>query len=150
MRFGRRSSSCTAILLAGISATLPASVVPPVRHGSAAPKPVVKSVVKRTAAKPVAAKSKLKYQASIDDRRATEIQTALIKSGYLSGQPSGHWDSSTEAAMAKLQADNGWQTKLVPDSRALIKIGLGPSAAPKPDSDTVANQAGPSGPLSQR
>jgi hypothetical protein len=29
--------------------------------------------------------------------------------------------------MQKLQADNGWQTKLVPDSRAIIKLGLGPS-----------------------
>jgi hypothetical protein len=31
--------------------------------------------------------------------------------------------------MGKLQGDNGWQTKLVPDSRALIKLGLGPSTA---------------------
>jgi hypothetical protein len=31
--------------------------------------------------------------------------------------------------MAKLQADNGWQTKLVPDSRALIKLGLGPNTS---------------------
>jgi hypothetical protein len=31
--------------------------------------------------------------------------------------------------MEKLQADNGWQTKLVPDSRAIIKLGLGPSTA---------------------
>ena len=29
--------------------------------------------------------------------------------------------------MQKLQADNGWQTKLVPDSRAIIKLGLGPA-----------------------
>jgi hypothetical protein len=27
----------------------------------------------------------------------------------------------------KFQADQGWQTKLTPDSRALIKLGLGPS-----------------------
>ncbi len=64
-------------------------------------------------------------QRSIDDTRATQIQTALVKSGYLS-DPSGHWDSSTSAAMQKYQADNGWQTKLVPDSRAIIKLGLGP------------------------
>jgi peptidoglycan hydrolase-like protein with peptidoglycan-binding domain len=62
----------------------------------------------------------------MDSERATEIQTALIKSGYLTGTPSGHWDASSEAAMQKLQADNGWQTKLTPDSRALIKLGLGP------------------------
>jgi hypothetical protein len=41
--------------------------------------------------------------------------------------PSGHWDTATESAMQKYQADNGWQTKLIPDSRAIIKLGLGPS-----------------------
>jgi hypothetical protein len=64
-------------------------------------------------------------QRSIDDSRATQIQSALVKSGYLTG-PSGHWDSQTSAAMQKYQSDNGWQTKLVPDSRAIIKLGLGP------------------------
>lgn len=67
-------------------------------------------------------------QRVIDDSRATQIQSALIKSGYLSNDAaSGHWDSQTEAAMQKLQADNGWQTKLIPDSRAIIKLGLGPA-----------------------
>jgi hypothetical protein len=28
--------------------------------------------------------------------------------------------------MQKLQEDNGWQTRITPDSRALIKLGLGP------------------------
>ena len=63
--------------------------------------------------------------------RATEIQTALIKQGYLTGEPTGAWDAQTVAAMQKLQGDNGWQTKITPDSRALIKLGLGPK-------DTVA------------
>jgi hypothetical protein len=58
--------------------------------------------------------------------RATEIQTALIQRGYLVGEPTGVWDSSSIAAMQKLQGDNGWQTKITPDSRALIKLGLGP------------------------
>lgn len=62
---------------------------------------------------------------SIDSERATQIQNALIKAGYLTGVPSGTWDSTTQAAMEKLQSDNGWQTKLVPDSRAIIKLGLG-------------------------
>ncbi len=66
-------------------------------------------------------------QVGIDSTRATQIQTALIKSGYLSGEPSGVWDAQTESAMQKLQSDNGWQTKLVPDSRAIIKLGLGPN-----------------------
>ncbi len=69
----------------------------------------------------------------IDDSRASEIQTALVKAGYLPAV-SGHWDSDSQAAMQKLQADNGWQTKLIPDSRALIKLGLGPGAEAAPAS----------------
>jgi peptidoglycan hydrolase-like protein with peptidoglycan-binding domain len=69
-------------------------------------------------------------QRTIDDTRATQIQTSLIKSGYLSGEASGHWDSQTESAMQKFQEDNGWQTKLIPDSRAIIKLGLGPTQKP--------------------
>ena len=64
---------------------------------------------------------------AMPSERATEIQTALIKQGYLTGQPSGAWDAQTVAAMEKLQADNGWQSKITPDSRALIKLGLGPN-----------------------
>ena len=80
-------------------------------------------------------------QRSIDNQRATQIQAALVKTGYLTGtQASGHWDSTTEAAMQKFQADNGWQTKLVPDSRAIIKLGLGPSQ----DSAPTASNAAPS------
>lgn len=56
-----------------------------------------------------------------------EIQEALIKARYLEGEPSGVWDQSTRTAMAKFQGDNGWQVKVVPDSRALIKLGLGPN-----------------------
>jgi peptidoglycan hydrolase-like protein with peptidoglycan-binding domain len=61
--------------------------------------------------------------------RATEIQSALIQRGYLSGEPTGRWDDVTVSAMQKLQGDNGWQTKIPPDSRALIKLGLGPNGA---------------------
>jgi peptidoglycan hydrolase-like protein with peptidoglycan-binding domain len=68
-------------------------------------------------------------QRGIAPERATEIQKALIRENYLTGSPSGQWDASTEAAMQKFQADHGWQTKLTPDSRALIKLGLGPSSA---------------------
>lgn len=65
-------------------------------------------------------------QRSIEDSRASEIQNALAGAGYLPGQPSGHWDAATESAMQHYQADNGWQTRLMPDSRAIIKLGLGP------------------------
>ena len=66
-------------------------------------------------------------QQAIDSERAHEIQEALIRQHYLNGEPSGHWDAATELALRKFQGDQGWQTKTVPDSRALIKLGLGPS-----------------------
>jgi peptidoglycan hydrolase-like protein with peptidoglycan-binding domain len=65
-------------------------------------------------------------QQTIDSGRVTAIQQALIKEHYLAGEPTSHWDADTQAAMTKFQADQGWQTKLTPDSRALIKLGLGP------------------------
>ena len=66
-------------------------------------------------------------QRGIDPDRTRAIQTALIGRSYLAGEATGEWDATTEAAMQKFQADNGWQTKLMPDSRALIKLGLGPN-----------------------
>ena len=68
---------------------------------------------------------KVRGQQAIDPERATEIQQALIREHYLTGEASGKWDASTQAAMQKYQADQGWQTKLMPDSRALKKLGLG-------------------------
>jgi len=44
----------------------------------------------------------------------------------MDGEANGNWDAATLAAMQKFQADQGWQTKLMPDSRALKKLGLGP------------------------
>lgn len=69
---------------------------------------------------------KRRGQQKIDPQRATEIQEALIREHYLSGTASGKWDDTSQKAMEKFQADNGWQSKMVPDSRALIKLGLGP------------------------
>jgi hypothetical protein len=66
-------------------------------------------------------------QQAIDSARARQIQTALIREHYMQGVPSGSWDSATQAAMQRYQADHGWQSKTTPDSRALIKLGLGPT-----------------------
>ena len=66
-------------------------------------------------------------QQKIDPERTRQIQQALVREHYLSGEPSGKWDPATEDALQRYQADHGWQNKTVPDSRALIKLGLGPS-----------------------
>lgn len=69
---------------------------------------------------------KLRGQKAIDGDRAQEIQEALIREHYLKGSPTGKWDDATQSAMRHYQADQGWQSKTVPDARALIRLGLGP------------------------
>jgi hypothetical protein len=66
-------------------------------------------------------------QQKMDSDRVQSIQEALIRENYLKGEASGKWDAASEDAMRRYQNDHGWQTKEVPDSRALIKLGLGPS-----------------------
>jgi len=51
----------------------------------------------------------------------------LIREHYLKGDATGTWNQASEDAMRRYQADHGWQSKTVPDSRALITLGLGPS-----------------------
>ncbi|MFZ0957549.1 MAG: peptidoglycan-binding domain-containing protein, partial [Candidatus Sulfotelmatobacter sp.] len=66
-------------------------------------------------------------QQKIDSDRTQAIQEALIREHYLTGEATGKWTQATEDALRRYQADHGWQSKTVPDSRALIKLGLGPS-----------------------
>ena len=70
---------------------------------------------------------RVRGQQKIDSDRAEQIQEALIREHYLTGEPTGSWNTASEDAMRRYQADHGWQTKEVPDSRALIRLGLGPS-----------------------
>lgn len=65
-------------------------------------------------------------QTGISPERATQIQVALARYGYLPGTPTGSWDAPSIAAMRRLQSDHRWQTKFMPDARALIFLGLGP------------------------
>jgi Putative peptidoglycan binding domain len=94
------------------------------------------AIASRTHRPPTAGHSKksrratMHGQRAIDSSRATQIQTALIQKKYLSGSPTGQWDTQTQTAMQRYQADHGWQTKLMPDSRALISLGLGPTSTP--------------------
>jgi hypothetical protein len=72
-------------------------------------------------------KKRLRGQQKIDSERAHAIQEALIREHYLTGEATGTWNQASEEAMRRYQSDQGWQSKTVPDSRALIKLGLGPS-----------------------
>lgn len=71
--------------------------------------------------------TRVRGQQKIDSERARSIQEALIREHYLSGEPTGTWNAASEDAMRRYQAAHGWQSKTVPDSRALISLGLGPS-----------------------
>lgn len=83
-------------------------------------------------------------QQAMNSERVREIQAALIRERYLEGEPSGMWDTRSKSAMQRFQQDNGWQTKVVPDSRALIKLGLGPDHAGllNPDTADIATVPG--------
>ena len=94
---------------------------------------------------------KKRGQQAMDAARVSQIQQALIREHYLSGDATGKWDATTQAAMQKYQSDQGWQTKLLPDSRAIKKLGLGPdysnainapnsSFAPPPPASTIPTQ----------
>ncbi len=80
-------------------------------------------------------------QQVISSERAGQIQAALIREHRLDGEATGVWDQRTKDAMIRYQAENGWQTKITPDSRALIKLGLGPrhDGLLNPDSAALAS-----------
>ena len=118
---------------------------------------------KPAASKPAVSKSKTQHkkgrrktswkkhgQQGIQSDRVRAIQEALVREKYLIGEPSGVWDARSQAAMAKYQTDNGWQSKVTPDSRALIKLGLGPdhsqqalSGTPQASGNGVASATTP-------
>jgi hypothetical protein len=96
-----------------------------VRHASTSTNNQARSVAAKRKRAASAAR-RARGQRSISSERARQIQSALIREHYLDGKPSGVWDQRTKNAMIRYQAENGWKTKITPDSRALIKLGLGP------------------------
>jgi hypothetical protein len=143
-----RIGLCSLLCLAVHGLAIADTPTPPTKPAQASTTPAAKAkhhtsahtTGKRTSSQAIAQKSKSSHgkkgskysskkrgQQAIDSGRARQIQTALIREHYMQGEPSGSWDSSTQAAMKRYQADQGWQSKQIPDSRALIKLGLGPS-----------------------
>ena len=88
---------------------------------------------------------RLHGQQAIQAERVTQIQQALVREHYLTEEPNGDWDAATQAAMQKYQADQGWQTRLMPDSRALVKLGLGPDYSTAINAKDVASAPAPAG-----
>jgi peptidoglycan hydrolase-like protein with peptidoglycan-binding domain len=88
-------------------------------------------------------KARLHGQQAIDSARVTQIQQALIREHYFTGEANGKWDATTQSAMQKYQADQGWQTKLMPDSRAIKKLGLGPDYSNAINADNATFSAPP-------
>ena len=119
------------LIAATVLAAVPCLAVSPTHHTRATAHATIRH------GKPVAASHH--ETIGMPSERATQIQTALIKQGYLTGEPTGTWDAASVAAMQKLQGDNGWQTKITPDSRALIKLGLGPQADAVPSPASQAS-----------
>ena len=69
----------------------------------------------------------------IPTERVTEIQTALIKLGYLSGPASGQYDDGTVEAMKQFQSANHLPPTGLPSAHALKRLGV-----PKRSSDGYA------------
>ena len=65
---------------------------------------------------------------------------------YLAGPANGQWDTATIAAMQKYQADHGWQTRIMPDARALEKLGLGPDYSDALNAETASSSTPPPSP----
>ena len=111
--------------------------------GMACAKTPPKSKKHATTAK--SGKVRKRGQKAMDTARVREIQAALILEKFLDGRPNGVWDQRSKDAMQKVQGANGWQTKMVPDSRALIKLGLGPDHADLINPETAATAFMPGG-----
>ena len=79
---------------------------------------------------------KVRGQKAPTPDRITEIQTALSRDGYYQGDPSGKWDSNTDAAFQKFQSANEMDANGKLDAPTLQKLGLGSDiagvSAPKP------------------
>jgi len=140
---------CSLLLLASLAYATTATKKPAAKPTTVSSKTKKTSHKTSTKGKNSRKTARKRGQQNIDPTRAREIQEALIRDGYMQGEASGTWDQASQRAMEKFQSDNGWQSKVIPDSRALIKLGLGPDHQHllNPESAmTTAPVAGPSAP----
>ncbi|HYL14267.1 MAG TPA: peptidoglycan-binding domain-containing protein [Terriglobales bacterium] len=123
---GRLLIVACALLLAATLASADTSKSSP-KHSATNSKSATKSHSHSRKGKRSRKASWKRGQQKPDTQRAREIQEALIREHYLQGEATGVWDQKSQKAMERYQTDNGWQSKTIPDSRALIKLGLGPN-----------------------
>jgi hypothetical protein len=71
-----------------------------------------------------AAPSPPRPASGISPERVTEIQQALIKSGYLEGEATGQYDENTVQAMKQFQAASGLSKTGTPSAATLKKLGV--------------------------
>ncbi len=65
-----------------------------------------------------------------EPQRVQEIQKALIEAGELHQEPTGKWDEGTREAMKRYQQGHGFPVTGLPDSKSLMRMGLGPHPLP--------------------
>jgi len=87
----------------------------------------------------------------LEPERVDEIQRALIREGFLQGDPTGQWDAHTRDAMLRFQTMHGFPATGLPEAKSLMKLGLGSHPLP-PDLDHglvgIATPGAPQGDLS--
>ena len=131
-------------LVAGLILTLAAAQLPAETQNQTKPAEKQSSAKSKSHKKyPRKSSWKRRGQQGIQPQRVREIQEALIREHYLTGQPTGVWDARSKEAMTRFQADIGWQSNVVPDSRALIKLGLGPNYEEKDLYKSTSSAASP-------
>lgn len=89
---------------------------------------------------------------AIPPERVREIQFALIREGYLQGEPSGQYDRATVDAMTKYQQTNNFRSTGYPTAESLQKLGLtrqrrvmppNPNLENKPDENSSSSSNPP-------
>jgi peptidoglycan hydrolase-like protein with peptidoglycan-binding domain len=70
-------------------------------------------------------------QMSPTPERYREIQTALARTGYFGGPPTGVWDADSIEALKRFQAAQNLKPDGKIDALSLIALGLGPKREPQ-------------------
>ncbi|MBZ5668387.1 MAG: peptidoglycan-binding protein [Acidobacteriia bacterium] len=79
----------------------------------------------------------------LEPGRVQEIQQALIREGYLQGDPNARWDDHTRAAMLRYQKEHGFPATGLPEAKSLMKLGLGPHPLPAELDPDLARASAP-------